>query len=706
MKKWLFILLLVVLTGCGSRPVNWPSAQARFDGWALATDSPKGHLGSYLANGFLGLRLGPLGIGQGPDAARFLCLAGVYEQEKIARIPDWNRVDIYNGKRWFSENETQPVQPGLREDDRPVRPDLRAFSQTLDLKRGMLTTCFTWEADRRPVQVTSEMFLSCARPGIAVTRFTLETPSDLTLQVRFSLDAGQAAGEVIRAGLNARQMPAMVSRIGEGDDASFIALTLGAQFALGDIRAMSPDGVGDMKREAWSAFTLNCRKGHPVSLVRIASIAAGQENPSGRADREMDQALRKGWDPLKAEHAAAWGRLWESDIEIEGDAEAQQAVRTALFYLYSSARPGSRRSLPPMGLSSDIYAGHIFWDAEIWMYPVLLLLQPEMALDMLRYRLDRLPEARMLAKSRGFPGADFPWESAASGRETAPAEFSRERHVTAGVAWSLWRYFEATGDKRWLAREAWPALRDTADFWAARAEWNPARKRYEIKGVMTPDETAGTVDNSAWTNAMAQANLQCAARAARLLNRPVPSRWQEVAAKLWIPFDKAAGHYLEHDRYSGQTTKQADTELLIFPRRLPMPRKVQEVTFDFYAGKASKYGPAMTSSIHTVIAAMLGRREEAARYFEESYRPFLRPAFDLFSEKRTTDSIYFLTGASGMLQSVLYGFGGLSGEGDSLTAKPLLPPAWKRLTIRGLHWRGKRYQLAAAAGGKAELRKY
>lgn len=351
-----------------------------------------------------------------------------------------------------------------------------------------------------------------------------------------------------------------------------------------------------------------------------------------------------------------------------------------------------------MGLSSPAYGGHIFWDAEIWIYPVLLLLQPDLAQPLLEYRLDRLAAARRQARRQGYPGADFPWESAATGEEVAPPEFARERHITADVAWAFWQYYQATGDRSWLARQAWPVLRDTADFWAARAVWNEGERRYEIRKVLTPDETAGLVDNSAWTNAMAQANLQIASQAARILDRPIPPRWQQVAEKLWIPFDAAAQRFLEHDRYRGQTTKQADTELLIFPRQLPMSPQAKQATFDYYTARTSPFGPAMTSSIHALIAAQLGRREQAGRFFQASYRPFLRPAFDLFSEKRTTDAVYFLTGAGGLLQSVLYGFAGLRPDGDRLQARPQLPPSWKKLTVRGLHWRGRRFQLTAAVG--------
>jgi len=717
MRIWpaLGVLSLGFLSGCSRNPASWPAARADFDGWRLTTHSPYGHLGSYLANGFLGLRLGPLGMGQGSEGTRFVGLAGLYDREAIVRLPDWNRTDLFNGRRWFSEGSAPPAPPiPPREVRHPPRPDIRDYSQTLDLRRGILTTRFTWTADRRPIHLQSELFLSRVRPGIAVNRLTLHTDSEGPLRVRFSLDPSHSSGEVLEAKQQlafggSRPSAYLLVRVHHGHQSRYIAEEMGVSWPPGSpVQPLDPTAsLGGRWGGASCTVEVRPAPGRPATLERLVSVAVGPTSPLERAHAELEGARRAGFERLLEEHVRAWERLWESDMEIDGDAESQRVVRTALFHLYASARPGSRWSLPPMGLSSPAYQGHIFWDAEMWIYPVLLLLQPEMARSLLDYRLDRLPAARRQARRQGYPGADFPWESAATGEEVAPSEFAQERHITADVAWAFWQYYQATGDRSWLARQAWPVLRDTADFWAARAVWNEEEKRYEIRGVLTPDETAGVVNNSAWTNAMAHANLQIASQAAPILDRPVPRRWQEVAQKLWIPFDAASQRFLEHDRYRGQPTKQADTELLIFPRRLPMSPEVQRATFDYYANRTSPFGPAMTSSLHALIAAQLGRREQAWQCFQASYQPFLRPAFDLFSEKRTTDAVYFLTGAAGLLQSILYGFAGLYPDGTHLQARPCLPPPWKKLTIRGLHWRGQRFQLTATAArplDQAEIR--
>ena len=382
------------------------------------------------------------------------------------------------------------------------------------------------------------------------------------------------------------------------------------------------------------------------------------------------------------------------DIAIEGDAQAQQVVNAFRYYLLASVREGRADSVPPMGLSSSIYQGHIFWDADTWVFPALVPQYPELARSLVEYRYRTLPAARENARRQGLAGADYAWESAKTGKETIAGEFSKGRHVNADIALAQWQYFLWTGDREWLRTRGYPVLRATADYWARRAIHNAAAGRYEIHDVMTPDEGAGPVNNSAWTNSMAQLNLQVATRAAQILGERPDPKWSTVARGLWIPFDKAAGRYLEHDAYKGMKAKQADCELLIYPRRLPMPPDVAARTFDWYKDHVIAHGPAMTASIHATIAALLGRREEAGKHFKESWEPFLVPPYHLFSEKRSTPRTCFVTGLSGSLQSVLYGFAGLEPTEAGLRSRAALPPGWKSLRITGVRWRGQSRDVA------------
>src|SRR2546427_335731 len=191
-----------------------------------------------------------------------------------------------------------------------------------------------------------------------------------------------------------------------------------------------------------------------------------------RAEASVQAAVAKGYDALLAEHRAAWRRLWETDVVVEGDPQLQRVIHTMLFYLLASARAGTDLSVSPMGLSSAGYYGHVFWDADTWMFPALLLMHPDIARSMVTFRARVLPAAQRNAQAYGFAGAMYPWESDERGEETTPRfawqNARSEIHVTGDVALAQWQFYLATGDSTWLAQVGEPVIRATADFWASR----------------------------------------------------------------------------------------------------------------------------------------------------------------------------------------------------------------------------------------------
>jgi trehalose/maltose hydrolase-like predicted phosphorylase len=402
-------------------------------------------------------------------------------------------------------------------------------------------------------------------------------------------------------------------------------------------------------------------------------------------------------------HQSVWEARWQDkDIVIDGDPEAQQLVHKLLFDLLQSTRVGGGDSIAPESLSSDFYKGHIFWDADVWMFPALLAQHPQLARNILDYRFKTLDQARKSAKTQGFAGADYPWESAKSGKETAPGGFSEGRHVTAGVGWSHWQYYLATGDRNWLEKRGWPVISAVAEYWASRVKKDD-NGAYHIKKVTGPDELHMGVDDNSYTNAMALQCLRAGTAAAEALGKSAPAKWNEIINAMYFARDPNTGVYRRCAGDDGKPgTKQADGELLLWPARHPMSDDIATKTFDYHVKRPIKNGPAMTDSVHALINARLGRAKEAEVELRESYRPFVRGPFLLFSEKRSLDRCVFTTGAGGVLQSIYYGFGGLdwAGWNDVAAGKPTLPPSWKKLTITGIAYRGKRWTLTVTPKGK------
>jgi trehalose/maltose hydrolase-like predicted phosphorylase len=177
----------------------------------------------------------------------------------------------------------------------------------------------------------------------------------------------------------------------------------------------------------------------------------------------------------------------------------------AVSFVFIFARGTAYESPSPMGLSGLGYNGHVFWDTDLWMFPAMLVLHPDIAKSMVEYRFQRLENARKNAFSHGYKGAMFPWESADSGVEETPVwalSGPFEHHISADVGPAAWNYYCVTQDKEWLREEGWPILKATADFWASRVERN-GPGHYDIKNVVAADEWAENIDNNAFTNAAA-----------------------------------------------------------------------------------------------------------------------------------------------------------------------------------------------------------
>jgi trehalose/maltose hydrolase-like predicted phosphorylase len=338
-----------------------------------------------------------------------------------------------------------------------------------------------------------------------------------------------------------------------------------------------------------------------------------------------------------------------------------------------------------MGLSGLGYNGHVFWDTELWMYPAVLLLHPELAKSMIEYRYKRLESARQNAFGKGYKGAMFPWESALTGVEETPVwalSGPFEHHITACVAIAAWNYYCVTQDKNWLKEKGWPILSATADFWASRVERN-GPGRYDIKNVVAADEWAENVDNNAFTNAAAKANLKYATDAAKLLGIAADPDWMNVAAN--IPILKFPdGVTKEHAAYAGEKIKQADVNLLAYPLHEITDREKIRKDLEYYEPRVGS-GPAMTHAIFSILYARLGDGKKAFESFHNGYTPNLLPPFRVIAETAGGINPYFATGAGGMLQAVLNGFGGLEITPKGIVQiKTAMPPNWRSLKLTGI----------------------
>ena len=676
-----------------------PAPAAAGDGWTLATTSPSDAAAApaYLGNGYVGTRVPADGAGYAETpVATETHVAGVYadkpdvehggtQPQGSVNLPGWTQLDLLvAGRRYHAA-------------------DASAYRQALDLRRGRVTTTATWSAGGRVTRLAYEVALDRARERVGVVRLRLTPSWSGRLQVRDVLGAGAdltpGGLRPVRAAADARNALLAVRTAGIGTtvaEAARLRVPAAAKVAArADTKAMT----------ATRTATIPVRAGRTYEVAKVVGFATSLH--AGDAAATARRAARAAPAPagILAESAAAWVRLWTSDIVVPGQPALQGRVRAAQFYLLASARPDVDWSISPVGLSAGGYNNHVFWDAETWMYPALLAQHPAEASTVVDYRYRTRAGARRNARRTGYGGQRYAWESALTGDEVTPtwAETGRlEQHVTADVALAQWQYYLATGDQGWLRARGWPVLAGAAGFWASRAE-RGADGRWHINQVEGPDEQNWPVDDSVYTNATARVTLELAARAARLLGLAVPARWSEVAGGLAVleptPLDGLPAVRPEFRAYAGQQVKQADVVLLTYPWEFPQPAEVDRSNLDYYTPRYDPDGPAMTDSVNSVIAAQLGIGCSAWTYTRRSLDPFVKAPYEQFTEARSGQGVFtFLTGEGGFLQEFLYGYTGLRWREDRLRLDPMLPPQLAGgLRLTGLRWQGRVFDVALGA---------
>jgi protein-glucosylgalactosylhydroxylysine glucosidase len=645
------------------------------DPWKIVANKidPNNYYGETVANGVIGVVSSPE-----PFKVKDVVLAGAYDL--------YGRGRVSNFLRSFNLLNMNLDIDG----DRVVAGNIQNMTQTLDIKHGGFTSSFD-VGDK--AKVTYTYYALRQLPYCVLMDVQITAKKDININTASVMEAPDALRDVQNYYNEIDRPHVTISLLTSSakSPTGKLLMCASTSFMFNEAHGSEPRIIHEMwdNNMHLMKFSKKIKAGTSYSFsITGASITSAQhDDPLNEAERYAIYCKLEGRDRLIKFHNLAWDELWKSDIQIEGDDQSQKDIRTALYHLYAFVREGSGYSPSPMGLSGLGYNGHVFWDTELWMYPAILVLHPELAKNLVEYRFNRLPQAKHNAYAHGYKGAMFPWESAGSGNEETPVwalSGTFEQHITGCVAVAAWNYYAVTQDKVWLRERGYPILKECADFWASRVERNGVG-RYEIKNVVAADEWAENVDNNAFTNAVAKASLQFATQAAQLLSIAADKDWMLVAQN--IPIEKFAnGVTKEHTTYNGEMIKQADVNLLAYPLKEVTDPAIIKKDIEYYWSKIdSLKTPAMTQAIFATLYARLGEQDKAWRAFKDCYRPNMKVPFGVLAETAGGTNPYFSTGAGGFLQSVINGFGGVEITPTGITqVKSKLPKSWKSLTITGV----------------------
>jgi kojibiose phosphorylase len=646
---------------------------------------------------------------------------------ELASLPDWTAMDVWlDGERFSAASGT-----------------LLSHRRELDLRNGVMRREVTWRSTAgRTTELTFERFASLARPHVAAVRVRVR-PRDFDGQVEVHARLNARADIDGLAHTEWHSQPVTDSEVG------LAVLIRGRGTIVGEaMRLRASDEKA--KTEIWNAHEQpvlvarwSARADEEATFEKTVVIVTSRQSEDAIAEAmsELGSLSDLDFEDLLGESEDEWRKEWAlADIVIEGDPEAQVAVRFSLFQLLiAGPRIDDRVSIGAKGLTGFGYRGHVFWDTDTFMVPFFIHVRPEIARNLLSYRFHTIDGARRKAAAGGFAGAQFAWESAETGDEVTPtwlpdatgSELIRvwtgdiALHITAVVARAVMDYWRATGDDAFMVERGAEIVIEGARFWASRAEWADEHARVEFRDVLGPDEYHEHVDNNAYTNHLVAWHLRAAIEVADWLRQSSPerleallgseSRTSEVLAELARVADAVhldfrtregameqfEGYFDLRDvdlaRYEDRRDSMqyilgmhgvAETQIIKQPDVLQLAavapelfdREALQANYDYYGPRTDhSYGSSLGPGIQAMLAARLGRAEDA-------YEQFVRAArVDLADVRGNAEHGTHAASNGALWQAVVFGFAGVAFDGDEVRTEPALPPHWRRLAFRLSH---------------------
>jgi len=657
---------------------------------------------------------------------------------ELVNCPDWTRLNIWVDDTPF-KLVTQSPDPF-----HPPEGLILGYERRLHMDIGVLRRTVLFRATTgNTVRIEFERFLNNFLPFLAHQRIQI-TAIDGTPKVTIEavLDGNVTNQGVQHWGeMRAHQPEADLIALAGVTNQSGYQLEMASWFE-------SPTdvvyAVANQKVTATSVIQL--KKDEEAKVYKHTHIKVV---PAGKDSNSIFEGLNQRYYETEfIAHRQKWEDLWQTaDIQIKGDEVAQVGIRFTTYHvLIASPNPHFDASIGAKTLSGYGYAGHVFWDTELFMMPPLTLTHPQLAKNLLMYRYRRLAGARQKAKDNGFEGAMYPWESTDTGHETTPIWTEPkppdgrririytgeiEIHISADIAYGILQYWRWTGDDNFMTQYGAEMVLDTAVFWGSRAE--ATERGYEMTDVIGPDEYHEHVDNNVYTNRMAQWHLSQALDLLDWLKNNAPddhdrlvnqldltddrlNLWRDIIDKMVIPFDEdkqihvqfegffdleyipvmkftprvgGIWDYLGHERALGsQVLKQADVVMLMALLGDEVgSREVMLNNFNTYYPRCD-HGSSLSPAMHAWVAARLGLMDIATEMMEHAI------LVDLEDNKGNVHAGIHGAASGGAWQMIVFGFCGLHLTEDGPAIDANLPDHWESVTFTVLY-KGKPYTFTA-----------
>ncbi len=687
-----------------------------------------------IGNGYLGYR----GTFAEWDADRYVaCIvtdtwdkAGEDEMRELCNVPNglYTRLEVNGEPLSIFDGKT------------------RNYRRSLDLRHGINRRAQTWKnAAGQTVTIKVEKFASYDNLHLVPMRYHIRAETDVELTLTTGIDGHvwSLSGEHFKsyAPLQDEALIALETRTVEFD--TQVDVVEGVKITGA---APTATKIIEADRRILRQLTFVLQTGDEVTMEKVVSIYHSNdvEAPRAKALADVRAALDAGYATLKAAHAAHWDAIWDaSDVEIEGNPEAQLLTRFNLYQNIIATPTHARLPIGARGLSCQVYQGAAFWDQEIFNLPIFLYTQPDVARNILEYRYVTLDGARKKAQRLGYYGAYYAWTSGKTGEELFPDFFftnvltgrkvrnhfnNWQIHISPDIVYALREYYQATQDWDFIVEYGAEIIFEVAQFLVAHAYFKKDKNRYEFIRLLGPDEYHENVDNNAFTNYQAHFTLDTAVTIYEQLQAKAPERltalfeqleldendianWREMVELIYLPqpdpetglLEQCDGFFdledatpgelrerlIDPEEYWGwpngvavhaQVLKQADV-LQLFALHDIFPLDVQRANYDYYEPR-TEHGSSLSPSVHALIAARVGYADEAYRYF------MIASTIDLYNKsKKVMSGGTFLGGihtaaAGAVWQIIVQGFAGFEVQNGGITFQPALPEQWDAVAFK------------------------
>ena len=453
-----------------------------------------------LANGYLGIR----GTVSEADSSQLpaVNLAGLYDRyrdrwREPVNAPMGLYAKLMLNRRSMALGDAEPVSHTL----------------SIDYRQGALIR----ETDFGAVKLDAERIASLSNPHLLAERLTLRFSEDgeATLITGISTDLWDLNGpHLFDFRCTTGETLLCEAITGELKVPVAVAQTVSASCPTDETFRITEKGV-------FRDLRFSVHAGETVTMTIFSTVFTGLDvlSPADLAAARCKQAKDMGYPVCRQAHTDAWDAVWKrSGVDLDGDADAALALTASQYYLNSIApRHADNLSVPARGLSGQTYKGAVFWDSEIFLFPMFVYTQPEIAASLLRYRIETLPGAQKKAREYGYRGAFYAWESQEGGAEGC-TDFNvvdvfthrpvrtyfrdKQIHISGDIAYALWEYYRVTGDRSLLLQGGAEVILECARFYLSRASTHLDGDAIDFADVIGPDEYHERVTNNAFTNRM------------------------------------------------------------------------------------------------------------------------------------------------------------------------------------------------------------